>query len=91
MRLSPAYDLIYNHNPEGKWTRRHQMSVNGKRESISYNDLITLGNENSIRSPKEIIEQVLEVLNNWKKYAKDVGLEKRRIKEINKNMELNIK
>jgi len=90
-RLSPAYDLIYNHNPEGKWTRRHQMSVNGKRESISYNDLITLGNENSIRSPKEIIEQVLEVLNNWKKYAKDVGLEKRRIKEINKNMELNIK
>jgi len=90
-RLSPAYDLIYNHNPEGKWTRRHQMSVNGKRESISYNDLITLGNENSIKSPKEIIEQVLEVLNNWKKYAKDIGLEKRRIEEINKNMELNIK
>lgn len=90
-RLSPAYDLIYNHNPEGKWTRRHQMSVNGKRESISYNDLITLGNENSIKSPKEVIEQVLEVLNNWKKYAKDIGLEKRRIEEINKNMELNIK
>ncbi|MBL7123929.1 MAG: type II toxin-antitoxin system HipA family toxin [Actinobacteria bacterium] len=90
-RLSPAYDLIYNHNPEGKWTRRHQMSVNGKRENISYNDLITLGNENSIKSPKEIIEQVLEVLNNWKKYAKDIGLEKRRIEEINKNMELNIK
>lgn len=90
-RLSPAYDLIYNHNPEGKWTRRHQMSVNGKRESISYNDLITLGNENSIKSPKEIIEQVLEVLNNWKKYAKDIGLGKRRIEEINKNMELNIK
>lgn len=90
-RLSPAYDLIYNHNPEGKWTRRHQMSVNGKRESISYNDLITLGNENSIKFPKEIIEQVLEVLNNWKKYAKDIGLKKRRIEEINKNMELNIK
>jgi len=66
------------------------MLVNGKRESISYNDLVTLGNENSIKSPKEIIEQVLEVLNNWKKYAKDIGLGKRRIEEISKNMELNI-
>lgn len=89
-RLSPAYDLIYNHNPEGKWTRRHQMSVNGKREKINYNDLITLGKENNIKPFKEIIEQVIEVLSNWKKYAAEVDLDKKRIQEISKNMELNI-
>ncbi len=88
--LSPAYDLIYNHNPEGKWTRRHQMSVNGKRENISYKDLIALGNENNIKSSKEIIEQVIEVMSNWKKYAADTGVEKIRIKEIDKNLELDI-
>ena len=89
-RLSPAYDLIYNHNPEGKWTRRHQMSVNGKRENISYKDLTALGNENNIKSSKEIIEQVIEVMSNWKKYAAGAGVEKIRIKEIDKNLELDI-
>lgn len=89
-RLSPAYDLIYNHNPEGKWTRRHQMSVNGKRENISYKDLTALGNENNIKSSKEIIEQVIEVMSNWKKYAADAGVGKIRIKEIDKNLELDI-
>ncbi len=89
-RLSPAYDVVYNHNPEGKWTRRHQMSVNGKREKINHKDLITLGNENNIKSSKEIIEQVLAAMNNWKKYAGDAGVEKNRIKEISNNMELAI-
>ena len=30
-RLSPAYDVVYSYNPQGKWTKRHQMSINGKR------------------------------------------------------------
>ncbi len=89
-RLSPAYDLIYNHNPEGKWTSRHQMSVNGKREKIDYDDLATLGKENNIKAFKEIIEQVIEVFSSWKKYAIEVDLDKKKIQEIYKNMELNI-
>lgn len=90
-RLSPAYDVIYNHNPEGKWTRRHQMSINGKRENISYKDLLVLGKENNIKTSKKIIEQVLETLAKWKDYAADSGIENNRIKEIGKNMELDLK
>jgi serine/threonine-protein kinase HipA len=90
-RLSPAYDVIYNHNPEGKWTRRHQMSINGKRENISYKDLLVLGKENNIKTSKKIIEQVLETLAKWKDYATDAGIENNRIKEIGKNMELDLK
>jgi len=90
-RLSPAYDVIYNHNPEGKWTRRHQMSINGKRENISYKDLLVLGKENNIKTSKKIIEQVSETLARWKDYAADAGIEHNRIKEIGKNMELDLK
>ena len=32
--LSPAFDLVYAHNPEGRWTARHQMSINGKLDRI---------------------------------------------------------
>ena len=31
-KLSPAYDLCYSYTPGGKWTNRHQLSLNGKQE-----------------------------------------------------------
>jgi serine/threonine-protein kinase HipA len=89
-RLSPAYDMIYNHNPEGKWTKRHQMSINGKRDNIKYGDLLAIGEENNIKSCRDIIKQVLEVLSNWDDYAVKADVSKARIKEIKKNMEYNL-
>ena len=32
--LSPAFDLTYAYNPDGAWTSRHQMTLNGKRDGI---------------------------------------------------------
>ncbi len=90
-RLSPAYDIIYNHNPEGKWTSRHQMSINGKREEIKHKDLLAIGGENNIKSSRDIIGQVLEVLSNWEDYAAEADVGKERIKEIKRNLELDIK
>jgi serine/threonine-protein kinase HipA len=90
-RLSPAYDMIYNHNPEGKWTSRHQMSINGKREEIKYKDLLAIGGENNIKSSRDIIEKILEVVSNWEDYAAEADVENERIKEIKRNLELDIK
>jgi len=90
-RLSPAYDVIYSYNPHGIWTNRHQMSVNGKRENITYEDLLALGKENNIKASKEIIGQVLEAAGNWPKYAREAGIENDKIKEIRKNFKLKIK
>jgi serine/threonine-protein kinase HipA len=89
-RLSPAYDVIYSYNPHGLWTKRHQMSVNGKRENIDYKDLLTIANENNIKAPKEIIDQVVETVSNWKKYAKEAGVQIEKINEINKNLKLKL-
>jgi len=30
--LSPAFDVMYAHNPGGNWTNRHQMTINGKTD-----------------------------------------------------------
>ena len=89
-RLSPAYDMIYNHNPEGKWTSRHQMSINGKREKINYKDLIAVGEENNIKSSRDIIEQILGVLSKWDNYAAEAGIDKVKIKEIKRNLEVDL-
>ena len=38
-RLSPAFDVVYAYNPRGRQTARHQMTINGKRDDFSVDDL----------------------------------------------------
>lgn len=33
-RLSPAYDMGYAYNPNGRWTATHQMSIHEKFDNI---------------------------------------------------------
>jgi serine/threonine-protein kinase HipA len=87
-RLSPAFDVIYAHNPSGKWTNKHQMTVNGKREGFVYDDLIAVADEMNIKNGSQIIDQVVDVVSQWKKIAKVVGVEKRQIEAISRTHRL---
>ncbi|MCK5356368.1 MAG: type II toxin-antitoxin system HipA family toxin, partial [Methyloprofundus sp.] len=40
-RISPAYDVTYSYNPTGAWTSKHQMSINGKQDDFSMDDILT--------------------------------------------------
>ena len=57
-RLSPAYDMGFAYNPKGAWTATHQMSINGKFDNITREDLLSLANANNIKNASEIIDQV---------------------------------
>jgi serine/threonine-protein kinase HipA len=37
--LAPAFDVTYSYNPAGRWTARHQMTVNGKQDGFTVADL----------------------------------------------------
>lgn len=82
--LSPAYDVIYSYNPSGKWTSRHQMSVNGKRDDFTRADLLKVAGEMNIKSARDIIEQVNQALNEWPQIAKGSGVAKEQITKIQK-------
>ena len=84
-KLSPAYDVIYSHNPAGKWTNQHQMSANGKRDDFTKEDLIVVGESISILRPEEIINDVITAVDQWPEYAKDAGVKKETILEIKKH------
>jgi serine/threonine-protein kinase HipA len=73
-RLSPAFDVIYAHNPAGVWTNQHQMSLNGKRDGFSRDDLLAVGRSMGIPKPGRIIDQVMEAVNDWSKYAEQAGV-----------------
>lgn len=85
-KLSPAYDMAWAYNPEGKWTNRHQMSINGKRDDIQKGDLISLASAASIseRNALKIIDEVNEAVTQWSKLAADNGLENSIIQQISK-------
>jgi hypothetical protein len=58
------------------------MSLNGKRDGFSHADLITVGESIGIAKPGRIIDQVLEAVNDWPKYAGRAGVKPAIRKEI---------
>jgi len=84
--LSPAYDITYSHNPTGMWTNQHQMSVNGKRDHFTRQELIETGKAISISKPEDIINQVLSSVSNWMAFAKQAGVNNNISSEIKKHL-----
>lgn len=70
-RLAPAYDECYAHNPEGDWTSRHQMSVNGKRIDITDDDILACARFANMRERKAsaVLDEVKDVVREWPRFA----------------------
>jgi serine/threonine-protein kinase HipA len=82
--LAPAYDITYCYNPKSFWVSQHQMSVNGKRKNITDSDLLAVAKSMNVKMPKIIIAKIKEVVSNWQKYAKEVGVSKPLMEEISR-------
>jgi serine/threonine-protein kinase HipA len=82
-RLSPAFDLTFAYNPEGRWTSKHQMSVNGSRNPERA-DLIELAAAFSLRRRlvDESIEQVEQAVERWGALAEQTGVPEDRAQKI---------
>ncbi|MEZ5573511.1 MAG: type II toxin-antitoxin system HipA family toxin [Halioglobus sp.] len=70
-RLSPAYDMTYAFNPDGAYTKSHQMSVNRKRTAILDEDFLAAAQRQGVNlaRAKHLIEQVRESVTGWPEYA----------------------
>ena len=89
-RLAPAYDMTYAYNPHGKWTRFHQMSVGGKREEITRRDLVDFAKKIAIKKPDFFIEQVVDSVSKFDKFAKAAGVPHRQVAAIRKTHRLQL-
>lgn len=84
--LSPAYDLCYSYSPGGRWTARHQMSVNSKQDNISFDDLEKVAIKMGIDGAKETIERVVDTVSKWESFAKDAGVYDAHVEQIKANL-----
>ncbi len=90
-RLAPAYDISYAWNPDGEWTQRHQMSLNGKRDGFEREDLIAFAGAAGIKKVRaeRMLDRVIEALRRWPAFAAEAGVAEARIGEIQSAQELN--
>ena len=89
-RLSPAYDMGYAYNPQGGWTATHQMSINGKFDDITIDDLLTFAAQNNIKNASSIIYEVLEAASHWTEVAKDYDVPLAMIDAIKSNFVMDL-
>jgi serine/threonine-protein kinase HipA len=89
--LSPAYDVAYAYDPDGAWTSRHQMSVNGKRSGFSRDDLISLAKQAGIkRNPaNDMLERVLSAAMKWEQFADEAKITEERADQIKRVLRVN--
>ena len=73
-RLSPAFDMTYAYNPDGDWTNRHQMTLAGKRDGFTRDDLSAVGREMSIKKSADIIAEVGGAVARWPEFAASAGV-----------------
>lgn len=83
-RLSPAFDLVYSHNPDGAWTSRHQMSLNGKHQGFIFEDLRALAVVAGLKRGREkrIFQEVRSAVLDWPEHARKAQLEDLTIRKI---------
>ncbi len=84
--LAPAYDLCYSYSPSGTWNNKHQMSLNGKQDNFTFEDLEKVGKSAGINTPDKIIKEIIEVVSGWIHYAKECGVREGHMKQIYDNL-----
>ena len=74
--LAPAYDMGFNYNPAGQWANAHQMTLRGKRDHFTRDDLLTTAAEQDVKNPSAIIEQVEYAIARFPLHAEEAGVPK---------------
>jgi len=67
------------------------MSVNGKREGFTLEDLRNVAKQIGRFNPESVIEQVSEAITLWPEYAAEAGVREEMISGITKTQLLDIK
>lgn len=74
--LSPAFDVSYSYNPNGDWTARHQMTLNGKRDGFTAEDFRACAKGATMKRGRAegILDEVGAAVRRWGEFAEQAGV-----------------
>ncbi len=86
-KTTPSYDLVYPINPFAKYTRLERaMSINGKRNNITFDDIMAIAKKQGVRKPLKIISTINKVSQNWTTYAEKAQIDEPTLLAIAKDL-----
>lgn len=68
-KLAPAFDVCHSYRPDSTWVNQHSLSINGKRQNITRDDLLQVARNMNIKKAEAIIHQVHAVVSKWNDFA----------------------
>lgn len=87
--ISPAYDIVFSADPDSHFYRNHELTILGKRKNITKQDLLLFAQRQDIKNAASIIDEVAEVVMNFKAYAEMVEIDDYWIQKIMRVIEGN--
>lgn len=87
--ISPAYDIVFSADPDSHFYRNHELTILGKRKNITKQDLLLFAQRQDIKNAASIIDEVTEVVMNFKAYAEKVEIDDYWFKKIMRVIEEN--
>jgi serine/threonine-protein kinase HipA len=85
--LAPAYDVNHSYNPQGRWTQRHQMSVNAKFDHITRDDLLSLAERFAVPGARSALGDVASAVSHWREFADECDVDQRHAARIEGDIE----
>lgn len=89
--ISPAYDILFSADPDSHFYRNHELTILGKRKNITKQDLLLFAQRQDIKNAVSIIDEVTEVVMNFRAYAEKVEIDDYWIQKIMRVIEENYK
>ncbi len=82
--LAPAYDVTFAYKPGNPWLEGHQMTVNGKRDHFTVEDLRAVEGLVGLKRGRAdaILAEVREVVTQWPAIAEQVRIDERAVDAI---------
>jgi serine/threonine-protein kinase HipA len=72
--LSPAFDVCHTYRPGSAWGSQQSLSVNGKRNNITRDDLLSVARQMNIKKAASIVTHVNDIVNKWPEYAEEIRI-----------------
>jgi serine/threonine-protein kinase HipA len=90
--LSPAFDVTYAHQPGGRWTDRHQMSLNQKRDGFTIDDFRACARTAAMKRGRaeQIVAEVSGAVRRWPEFAGAAGVPDADARQIGRDHRLEI-
>lgn len=90
--LSPAFDVTYAYNPDRRWTRVHQMTLNGKRDEFERADFARCAEVASMKRGRAatILDEVSSAVAEWPRFAEAAGVPDSEIERVGRTHRLDL-